>query len=48
VKQVPSSGTVANALRNLGVNQEEMEHTALLNNLEPGDRIERGKWLKIV
>ncbi len=48
VKQVPSSGTVANILTSLGVSQEKMEHTALLNNLEPGDRIERGKWLKIV
>jgi predicted Zn-dependent protease len=48
VKQIPSTGTVANALRNLGVKQDELNHTALLNNLELNESIEKGKWLKII
>lgn len=48
VKEVPNSGTVADAFRQLNVDQKRMQELATLNGLRLEDRVERGRLIKIV
>jgi predicted Zn-dependent protease len=48
IKKVQQNGTLAEAFRNFGVPQSQMDELALLNNLELSDRIQSGKLIKII
>ncbi len=48
IKKVQQNGTLADAFRNFGVPQSQMDELALLNNLELSDRIQSGKLLKLI
>jgi predicted Zn-dependent protease len=48
IKEVPSSGTLAEAFRQLNVDQKRMEELATLNGLMLNDRVERGRLIKVV
>jgi predicted Zn-dependent protease len=48
IKEVPNSGTVGEAFRQLNVDQKRMEELATLNGLMLNDRVERGRLIKIV
>jgi predicted Zn-dependent protease len=48
VKKVPYTGTLANAFKSLGVQQEKMNDLAFLNNRELTDQVPAGTWIKIV
>jgi predicted Zn-dependent protease len=47
VKRVQQTGTLTEALRYFGVQQDQMQELALLNNLELTDRVQPGKLIKI-
>ncbi len=47
VKRVQQTGTLAEALRYYGVQQDKRQELALLNNLELTDRVQAGKLIKI-
>jgi predicted Zn-dependent protease len=47
VRRVQQSGTLAEAFRYYGVQQDKMQELALLNNLELTDRVQSGKLIKI-
>jgi predicted Zn-dependent protease len=47
VKRVQQTGTLAEAFRYYGVQQDKMQELALLNNLELTDRVQSGKLIKI-
>ena len=47
VKRVQQTGTLADAFRYYGVQQDKMQELALLNNLELTDRLQSGKLIKI-
>ncbi len=48
VKKVPYTGTLANAFKSLGVQQEKMNDLAFLNNKELTDQVRAGTLIKIV
>ncbi len=48
VREVRSPGTLANTFRYYNVPQDQMEHLALLNNMELSDNVNRGKLIKII
>ena len=48
VKEVPQSGTLAEAFRALNVDQKRMEELATLNGLRLTDRVERGRLIKTI
>ena len=47
VKKVQRTGTLADALKYYGVQQEKMNELALLNNLELTDAVQAGKLIKV-
>ncbi|MDT8401922.1 MAG: M48 family metalloprotease [Bacteroidales bacterium] len=47
VKRVQQTGTLADAFRYYGVQQDKMQELALLNNLELTDRVAAGKLIKV-
>jgi len=47
VRRVQQSGTLAEAFRYYGVQQDKMQELALLNNLELTDRVQSGKLIKV-
>lgn len=48
IKKVPRTETLANAFRSLGVQQQEMEKLAFLNNMDLKDQVAAGTFLKVV
>lgn len=48
IKKVPRSGTLADAFRSLGIQQQEMEKMAFLNNMELTDQLQAGTMIKII
>jgi predicted Zn-dependent protease len=47
IRKVQREGTLADAFRSLGVQQQQMEKLAFLNNMELSDRLLPGELLKI-
>ncbi len=47
VRRVEQSGTLADAFRHFGVPQEKMEEFSFLNNMQLGDRVQAGQYVKI-
>jgi predicted Zn-dependent protease len=48
VREVPQTGTLAEAFRKLGVPQDKMEELALLNNMELKDQVQSGRLIKTI
>jgi len=48
VREVPQTGTLAEAFKRLGVQQDKMEELALLNNLELNDQVQSGRLIKTI
>ena len=48
IKNVQHAGTLADALRSFGIQQEQMEEFAFLNNMELTDQVPAGALIKIV
>jgi len=48
IKQIQQSTTLADAFRNFGVPQSQMNELALLNNMELNDRLPAGKLIKVI
>ena len=48
VKKAQHSGTLAEAFQALGVQQNQMNEFALLNNMELTDKLQAGKLIKII
>jgi len=48
IKKVQKTGTLADAFRQYGVPQAQMNELALLNNLELTDNVQAGKLIKII
>jgi predicted Zn-dependent protease len=48
IKKVPHSGTLADAFRSLGIQQQEMGKMAFLNNMELTDQLQAGTMVKII
>ena len=48
VKEVTSSGTLAQAFQKLNVKERRMEELAILNGMELTERVERGTLIKVV
>ncbi|MFO7922726.1 MAG: hypothetical protein R6U58_03465 [Bacteroidales bacterium] len=47
IRKVRKAGTLADAFRDFGVSQEQMEKFAFLNNMELSDHVPAGKLIKI-
>ncbi len=48
IKKVQRTGTLANAFRSMGVQQQQMEKLAFLNNMDLSDQVQAGTMIKIV
>ena len=48
VKKVQRAGTLADAFRSFGIQQQQMEKIAFLNNMELTDQVQAGTLIKIV
>jgi predicted Zn-dependent protease len=48
VKKVQRAGTLADAFRSFGIQQQQMEKFAFLNNMELTDQVQTGTLIKIV
>jgi predicted Zn-dependent protease len=48
IREVPQTGTLAEAFRRLGVPQDKMEELALLNNLELNEQVQSGRLIKTI
>jgi len=48
VKKVERSGTLADAFRYFGVQEEQMNELTLLNNMELTDNVQPGKLIKVI
>jgi predicted Zn-dependent protease len=48
IKKVPRAGTLSDAFRSFGIQQQQMKEFAFLNNMELSDQIPAGAMIKIV
>ncbi len=48
IEKVPGSGTLSDAFRSLGVQKQDMEELAFLNNMNLTDQVQAGSLIKIV
>jgi len=48
VKKVQRTGTLADAFKYYGIQQDKMDELALLNNLELNDNVQTGRLIKVI